>query len=287
MHKKMEKIFSFFVRGCAFFSVSLLAFILFFIIKESIPIFKKVSIFQYLFGTGWRPLSNPPSFSIFPMILSTLYVSIVAIIIALPIGVGCALFLANFIKEEIKEIIKTLIHILAAIPSVIYGFIGLLVLVKFFENYFSLSSGESILCGGILLSIMILPYIISTCEESMTKIHKKYKISSCALGVSKWHMVYHLILPASRKSILAGTILALGRAMGETMAVMMVIGNAPIFPKLLGKGQTIPSLIALEMGSAQVESLHYHAIFASGLVLMVLLFIINIIFYYMKKNISY
>lgn len=287
MNKKLEKIFSLFIKICTFFSISLLAFILFFIIKESIPIFKKVSILKYLFGSGWRPLSSPPSFSIFPMILSTLYVSVLAIIIALPIGVGCALFLSSFIKEDIKEIIKAFIHMLAAIPSVIYGLIGLLVLVKFFENHFSISSGESILCGGILLSIMILPYIISTCEESMAKIQEKYKVSSDALGVSKWHRIYHLILPASRKSILVGTVLAFGRAMGETMAIMMVIGNSPIFPKLLGKGQTISSLIALEMGSAQIESLHYHAIFASGLVLMVLLFIINIIFYYMKKNISY
>src|SRR5699024_9983822 len=139
---------------------------------------------------------------------------------------------------------RSIIDILAGVPSVVYGFIGLLVLVKFFEIRYSFPSGESVLAGGILLSIMMLPFVISTCEESMKRIYETYLPSSNAIGVSKSYMIRKLILPNSKRSILASAVLALGRGMGETMAVMMVIGNSPIMPKLLGRAQTIPSLIA-------------------------------------------
>ncbi|TCO72686.1 phosphate ABC transporter permease subunit PstC [Marinisporobacter balticus] len=287
MHKKFEKIFSNSIKGITFFSVMILICIIIFLIKESVVIFDEISLLDFIFGDKWNPVRNPPNISIFPMILGTLYVSFVAMTIALPIGVGAAIFLTSVVNEKMRKMIKPSIDLLAGIPSVIYGLIGLLVLVKFFEIHFDFSSGESVLVGGILLAIMVLPYIISTCDESMIKIAKRYKMASDGLGISKWHMIRYLILPASKKSILAGIILALARAMGETMAVMMVIGNSPIFPKLLGKTQTIPALIALEMGGAQVDSLHYHALFAAGLVLMGILFVVNMLFYYIKKNIDY
>ncbi|QEK12411.1 phosphate ABC transporter permease subunit PstC [Crassaminicella thermophila] len=286
MHRKFEKIFAIIIKLLTFFSIIMLSFIIIFIIKESIPVFKKVSLLDFLFKMEWNPLGEPQSISIFPMILASIYVSLLAIIIALPIGVGSAIFLSSVLSEKIRKILKPAIDILAGIPSVIYGLIGLLVLVKFFEVNFDFSSGESVLAGGILLSIMILPYIISTCDESMIRISKQYKIMSEGLGVSKWHMIRYLILPASKKSIFAGSILALGRAMGETMAVMMVIGNSPVLPKLFGKAQTISALIALEMGGAEVDSLHYHALFAAGFVLMMILFFINMIFHYIIKNID-
>ena len=160
---------------------------------------------------------------------------------------------------------------------------GLVIIVKFFEKL-GRASGESVLSGGILLSIMILPFMIDTCEETMSNIKKRYENSSKALGVSKWYMVSELILPASIKSIFIALILALGRALGETMAVMMVIGNAPIFPHLLGKAQTISSLIALEMGMVEVGGLHYNALFASGLVLMIMILAINIFINFFRKK---
>ena len=223
---------------------------------------------------------------ILPIILGTIYVSLIGILIALPIGVGSAVVLSSYTNERLKRVIRSVIDILAGIPSVVYGFVGLLVLVKFFEVKFSFASGESVLAGGILLSIMMLPFIISTCDESMEKVYSDYYQYSSALGVSKSYMIRKIILPESRKSILVAIVLALGRGMGETMAVMMVIGNAPIMPSLLKKCQTIPSLIALEMGMAEVGSLHYHALFASGFVLIIILFIINIILYFIKKSID-
>ncbi|MCC5909187.1 MAG: phosphate ABC transporter permease subunit PstC [Clostridiaceae bacterium] len=287
MYKIIEKIFSPIIRLLALCSVLILFLIIAFILKESLVIFKEVPILQFLLGRSWRPVSNTPTFSILPIILASMYVSVTAIVIALPIGIGCAMFISFFIGDVSREVLKSIINILAGIPSVVYGLIGLLVIVKYFEVRFSLVAGESVLAGGILLAIMILPYIINTCSESMIEIKKKYMATSDVLGVSKLYMISHLVLPAVSKAIIASTVLALGRAMGETMAVMMVIGNAPIMPKLLGKAQTIPSLIALEMGAAYVGSLHYHGLFAAGFVLMILLLLINIILYYIRRNISY
>lgn len=285
MYKLIDKIFDTVVKLLTLFSLLILVFIIIFILKESIVFFKEVSILKFITGRKWNPLKSPTDLSILNIILGTLYVSFVAIIIALPIGVGAGLLLSIYTSGKWKVITRGIIDILAGVPSVVYGFIGLLVIVKFFEAVLDFPTGESVLAGGILLSIMILPYIISTCSETMDNIYKENLISSEALGTSKIYMARKIVLPESKKGIIAAVILALGRAMGETMAVMMVIGNTPIPPKLLRRAQTIPSLIALEMGMVEVGSLHYHALFASGLVLMVMLLIINIIFYYIKKGI--
>lgn len=287
MRSKIEKIFSSFVRLLAFTSLFLLTLILVFILKESIGLFDKISFSSFIFGNEWQPLSTNPQVSIKFFLAATLFVSIIAVCIALPIGVGFAIFISILVPDSISKVLKAFVNMLAGIPSVVYGFIGLSVLVKFFEVHFSFSTGESVLCAGILLSIMILPYVISNCSETVSKVHERYRIHSQSLGVSKWFMMNNLILPSCRGSILASSILATGRAMGETMAVMMVIGNSPIMPTLLGKSETIPALIALEMGSAQIGSVHYHALFASGFTLMVLLLIINAVFYGISRKITF
>lgn len=281
----LDRIFEFMIKALTIAAISILVFIIGFILKESLPLFKEISPVRFIAGTSWRPLSNTPSIGILPIILSTIYISALAVVIALPFGIGCAVFLSCFTSIKIRALMKPFIDMLTGIPSVIYGFMGLLIIVKFFEVKFSAASGESVLAGGILLSIMILPFIISTCDESMAGLMAKYRLISNSMGVSKSYMVTHLILPSSMRSILAGVVLSLGRAMGETMAVMMVIGNAPIMPRLMGKAETIPALIALEMGTAQVDSIHYHGLFAAGFVLMILLIIINTILYKIRKSI--
>ena len=286
MRKAIEKIFSFIIKILSLISLLILVFIIIFIFKESMAFFKEASIFKFIFGRTWNPLGPSDKLSILPILLGTLYISLVGIIIALPIGVGFSVFLSSYTSGNIRRLIKGVIDILAGIPSVIYGFMGLLVLVKFFEIKFSFPSGESVLAGGIILSIMMLPYIISTCDESMEKAYREYSKYSNALGISKSYMIRNIVLPKSRKSILAAIVLALGRGMGETMAVMMVIGNAPLMPRLLKKSQTIPSLIALEMGMAEVGSLHYHALFASGFILMMMLLVVNIILHFIKLRID-
>lgn len=279
-----ERFFSFLCRIAAYFTVFILAFIIFFIARESTAALREIPLLDFLFGTNWQPTKTPPQIEILPMIAATLSVSFLAILIALPIGVGTAVFLAVILNKKLRKIFDPFVDILAGIPSVVYGLLGFVVIVKSFEKYFQFSSGESVLAGGILLSIMVLAYIISTVKESMLLILEKYELSSKALGISKWHMIRYLILPAAKKSIIAALILAFGRAVGETMAVMMVIGNSPLMPKLLGRAQTIPALIALEMGGAQLNSLHYHSLFAAGLFLMLILFVVNILFYYLKEK---
>lgn len=285
MYKLLDKIFSGFIKLLTTFSLLLLVFVMVFIFKESMVFFNEISILKFITGKTWNPLLAPNNLSILYVILGTLYVSLIAILLALPIGIGSALLLTGYIKGQTQRSVRAFIDILAAIPSVVYGFVGLLVLVKFLETQFDMSAGESVLAGGILLSIMILPYIISTCTETMEKIYQENCSSSHALGVSNSHFLRKVVLPESKRGILAAIVLGLGRAMGETMAVMMVIGNAPILPKLLGKCQTIPSLIALEMGMAEVGSLHYHGLFASGFVLMIILLLINFLLYFIKKTI--
>ena len=268
-------------------TVLLLAFLIYFIFRESLPAIRDVGLKNLLLGDQWRPLiySGEPSFGIRNMIFSTLYVAGLAVLFALVIGVGCALFLACAATDRQRTLVMPYIDLLASIPSVIYGFIGLYIVVKFFEKL-GRATGESILAGGIVLSVMILPYMISSCCDTMVRIRNRYGAASAAMGVSKWYMAGQMILPASLRGILISMALATGRAMGETMAVMMVMGNSIAFPKLLGKGETISALIAMEMGIAEVGSTHYSALYTAGLVLMLMLFAINIVFELLKKKLA-
>ena len=287
MRKVEDRLFQFVMGLFALLTVLLLAFLIYFIFRESLPAIQEVGLKGLLLGEKWRPLiySGEPSYGMRNMILSTLYVSVLAVLFALVIGVGSALFLACRATERQRIAIMPYIDLLASIPSVVYGFIGLYIVVKFFEKL-GRATGESILAGGIVLSVMILPYMISSCCDTMVRLYNRYEAASRGLGVSRWYMASQLVLPASTRGILISMALATGRAMGETMAVMMVMGNSLAFPKLLGKGETISALIAMEMGIAEVGSTHYSALYTAGLVLMVLLFAINIVFELLKKKLA-
>lgn len=282
-YKSLDFIFSNFLRIMSLLTLLLLASIIILISKESLLLFKEYSFLDFVTTAKWSPLSKTPSFGILPMILSTLYTSVVALIIALPIGVGTALFSSCILKEKYHKYIIPLFNLLAGIPSVVYGFFGLLVFVKLFETKFNFATGECILIGGIILSIMILPYIVSTCHESMLKVKTSFNMTSSSLGVSRLYMMKSLVLPSSKLAIFTSASLALSRAIGETMAVMMVIGNSPIVPKLLSRGETLSGLIALEMGAAEIGSTHYHALYGAGFVLILMLLIINLLFLLIKN----
>lgn len=278
-----NNIFKIGIKIITFLSFIILFSIVIFIIKEALPVFKSLSLKEFILGDRWRPVSAKPGMGIFNIILATIYIAFVAIILALPLGVGSSIFLSCIVSSKVRGILKPTINLLAGIPSVIYGFMGLVIVVKIFEKL-GRSSGESVLAGGIVLAVMILPFIIGVLEESMKKIRDRYEKVSMNLGVSKYYMISELILPLSIKSVIVALVLSFARALGETMAVMMVIGNAPIFPKLLGKAQTISSLIALEMGMVEVGSLHYSALFAAAVVLMIILILINILINYFKDR---
>ena len=276
MHKAVNKILGIVIRLLTIVTLLALAFLIYFIVHEALPLFQETSVGEFLFGQRWMPVdyTGETSFGIFNFIVATLYVSFVAMVLAILIGIGAAIYLSFVASERARSLLYPFIDLLAGIPSVIYGFIGLVILVKAFIRA-GHPSGTSVLTAGILLAVMILPFLVSSISDTMLKLSRRYLPVSQALGIDKWYTVAHVILPLSVRSILLSMILAIGRAMGETMAVMMVMGNANLFPSLLGKAESIASLIALEMGTAVAGSPHYHALYAAGLVLMLLLFIIN------------
>lgn len=276
MRRQADAIFSVLVKVLTVLTVLVLAFVIYFIVKEALPTFNEVGVPDFLFGKRWMPIAytGEASFGIFNFIVATLYVSFVAMVLAVAVGLGAAIFLSCVATGRMRSLLYPVVDLLAGIPSVIYGFMGLTIMVKFFIRA-GVHTGSCVLAAGILLAIMLLPFLVSSCSETMLKVMEQHKPAADALGISKWHMVATIVLPASWKNIMLSMILAVGRAMGETMAVMMVIGNANLFPKLLGKSESIAAVIALEMGTAVAGSTHYHALYAAGLVLMLMLFLIN------------
>lgn len=277
MRKQLNVIFSIFIYLLTALAVLALGFVIYFIVKEALPLFDEVGLLEFLLGTKWMPIdyTGTTAFGIFNFIAATIYVSFTAMVLAVGVGLGASVFLSCVATERMRGLLYPFIDLLAGIPSVIYGFIGLQVLVKLFLKA-GVHTGSCVLAAGILLAVMLLPFLVASCSETMLKEREKYEAAAGALGISRWYAIATIILPASWKNILLSMILAIGRAMGETMAVMMVMGNSNLFPRLLGKSESIASVIALEMGTAVYGSTHYHALYGAGLVLMVLLFLINV-----------
>ena len=277
-----NKVFKYTVYIFTLFTILLLLTLIVFLYNQSLPFFLKKNFIKFIFGRVWDATEVSGSFGIFNILLASVFISILACIISLPIAIGTALFICFYTKKS-KVLLVWLINILAGIPSIIYGFFGMIIIVKNIERIFKISAGESVLAGSIILSIMILPYFVSNLIETIELIKKKYQRDSDALGISKEYFIRKVVLKKLHFSILTGFMISFSRAIGETMAVMMVIGNAPIFPKLLSKAQTIPSLIALEIGMSEVYSEHYYALFASGFILLILLLIINILLFIINR----
>lgn len=278
-----NKVFKYTVYLFTLFTILLLFTLIVFLYNQSLPFFLKNNFLKFIFGRVWDATEVTGSFGIFNILLASVFISILACIISLPIAIGTALFISFYTKKS-RVILIWLINILAGIPSIIYGFFGMIIIVKNIEKIFKVSAGESILAGSIILSIMILPYFVSNLIETIELIKKKYQRDSDSLGISKEYFIRKVVLKKLHFSILTGFMISFSRAIGETMAVMMVIGNAPIFPKLLSKAQTIPSLIALEIGMSEVYSEHYYALFASGFILLILVLIINILLFIINRK---
>ncbi|MEB3072731.1 phosphate ABC transporter permease subunit PstC [Parvimonas sp. C2] len=278
-----NKVFKYTVYIFTLFTILLLLTLIVFLYNQSLPFFLKNNFLKFIFGRVWDATEVSGSFGIFNILLASVFISILACIISLPIAIGTAIFISFYTKKS-RVILIWLINILAGIPSIIYGFFGMIIIVKNIERIFKISAGESVLAGSIILSIMILPYFVSNLIETIELIKKKYQRDSDALGISKEYFIRKVVLKKLHFSILTGFMISFSRAIGETMAVMMVIGNAPIFPKLLSKAQTIPSLIALEIGMSEVYSEHYFALFASGFILLILVLIINILLFIINRK---
>ena len=240
--------------------------------------FDKISLAEFFGGKEWFPTAQPSAqLGVMPLILGTLWVSLGAILLALPLGLAAAVYMSEIADERVRRIMKPLIELLAGIPSVVYGFFGLVIIVPLIQKTFDLPVGETGLAGSIILGIMALPTIITISEDAMRNTPRAMKEASLALGASKWQTIYKVVVPYSISGITAGAILGIGRAIGETMAVLMVTGNAAVIPhSILEPVRTIPATIAAELGEAPNGGLHYQALFALGCILFLITLFINL-----------
>ena len=237
-----------------------------------------ISISDFFGGKEWIPTATPsPLFGVLPLILGTLLVSIAAVFIALPLGLGVAIYLSELAGEHTRKFMKPTIELLAGIPSVVYGFFGLVVLVPIVQKTFALSVGETAFTGSLILAIMALPTIITVAEDAMRNTPRAMREASLALGATRWQTIYKVVIPYSVSGISAAVVLGIGRAIGETMAVLMVTGNAAVIPHSLFESiRTIPATIAAELGEAPTGGAHYQSLFLLGCILFIITMIISI-----------
>jgi len=266
-----EKSVQHILTAIAFSALCGLLLIALFILKEGLPFFMQVGIKDFLFSHDWEPQAG--HFGIYPMIIASLWVTLGAMVIGAPLGIACAVFLTEFVPRPVMHTIKPTIELLAGIPSVIYGFIGVIVLAPWIRTHLG-GPGLSLLAASLILGIMILPTIISISTDAISAVPTSYREGSRALGATRWQTVYMVVLKAARSGIIASVILGMGRAIGETMAVIMVAGNAVKLPNSsLDSVRTLTANIALEMGYA--TGLHRSALFATGVVLFLFIMILN------------
>jgi phosphate transport system permease protein len=277
MRKLKEFIVEKLILICGLASIFFVVLIFLFLLKEGLAVFKTVGFSKFLFGKNWYPISEPAQLGILPLILGSVLVTVGAAIISIPIGVACAIYIAEIAPVKAKEILKAGIELLAAIPSVVLGFIGMITLVPLVKSVFHLPTGLTALSGSIMLAFMAMPTIVSIAEDALYSVPKTYKEGALALGATHWQTIWRVMLPAASSGILAAIMLGIGRVIGETMAVMMITGNAAIMPKsIFMPVRTLTATIAAEMGEAVVGSEHYFALFVIGIVLFIISFAINV-----------
>ena len=277
LRKAREFVIEKLILICGLASILFVALIFIFLIKEGLAVFQTVSPGNFLFGRSWYPISDPAELGILPLILGSLVVTLGAAVISVPIGVACAIYIAEIAPGKVKEVLKAGIELLAAIPSVVLGFIGMVTLVPWVKSVFHLPTGLTALSGAIMLAFMAMPTIVSIAEDALYSVPKSYKEGAFALGATHWQTIWRVILPAASSGIVAAVMLGIGRVIGETMAVMMITGNSAVIPNsILQPVRTLTATIAAEMGEAVVGSEHYFALFAIGVVLFIISFIINV-----------
>lgn len=284
MKRKEHHVLTTISRILGLLSTGALFVVLLFIVWESLPFLQEKGLLALLSPGRWDPVAKQPSFSVVSMILTSLYIFLLSVLFALPLSIGTAFYINFYLPARLKVWAVRFVSILAGIPSVIMGFIGLVIVVKWVEIKFSVASGESVLAAAIVVTMMILPFILNVVDESLSILREEFLFDSEALGISKEYFIRRIALGRLGEAIRIGVILAFSRVIGETMAIMMVIGNAPMMPRLLGKAETIPGLIALEMGMAEAGSLHYSALFSSGLILLLTIMAVNLVIAKKRKK---
>jgi phosphate transport system permease protein len=264
--------------GIALASIVILSMIVLFLFMEGVPIFKVVSAQDFLFGKYWYPTSDPPDFGIFPLIVASIAVTAFSSTIAIPLGVMTAIYLAEVASHRLREVVKPIVELLAALPSVVIGFFGMVIVAPFLQNIFGIPTGLNLFNASLMLAFMSIPTISSISEDAIYSVSQEIKEASLALGATHWQTIYRVIIPASLSGITTAIILGMSRAIGETMVVLMVAGGATLIPaSIFDPVRPMPASIAAEMAEAPFRSEHYYALFATGIILFFFTLAFNMI----------
>ena len=259
-------------------SILSLGLITLFLFMEGLPILKEVSLTEFVFGNYWYPTSDPPDFGIYPLIIASVVVTLVSAVIAIPLGVLTAVYLAEITGPRVRELVKPVVELLAALPSVVIGFFGMVIVAPFLQNTFGIPTGLNLFNAALMLAFMSVPTICSISEDAIYSVPNNLREASLALGATQWETIARVVLPASISGISTAVILGMSRAIGETMVVLMVAGGAAMVPdSLFDPVRPLPASIAAEMAEAPFRGDHYHALFATGIVLFVFTFAFNLI----------
>lgn len=270
----IEKLFLLFAST----SIVILLLIAAFLFKEGLPIIEVVSPLRFLFGKSWYPTYEPPEFGILPLITGSLVVTLGAVLIAIPLGVATAIYLSEVAHPRVREVLKPAVELLAGVPSVVYGFFGLVIVAPWIQDLFELPTGLTALTASIILGIMASPTVISISEDALSSVPLSYREASLALGTTRWHTAIRVTVPAALSGICTACILGMARAIEETMTVLMVAGGAAVIPRtFLQPVRPMTANIIAEMGEAVHGSDHYHALFAIGVVLFFVTLAINLV----------
>lgn len=273
-----EKIYEWTFALLALSSLIFLLGITIVLFKESLPILKQYSLLKLLFGTHWYPTYDPPSFGLLPLILASCWITVGAALICIPLGVGSSLYLNELAGYRQRAFLKPLIEILASIPSIVYGFFGMVIVAPFLQKLFHIPVGLCALTGSLMLGIMAIPTVCSLSDDALNAVPKSFREASYALGANRWQTLIKVVLPAAGSGISTAIILGLSRAIGETMTVLMVTGGAAVIPKtFLQPVRPLTATIAAEMGEVAMGTNHFHALFFIGLLLFLITLVFNII----------
>jgi phosphate ABC transporter permease protein PstC len=263
---------------CAMASIIIMLLIFFFLVREGLRAFVDVGILNLILGQKWHSAGD--IYGMMPLIIDSLMITALALIINISIGVPLAIYLSELAGTKERDILKPAIELLAGVPSIVYGFLGIIILVSYLQSTFDMLTGRSILACSILLGIMFIPRMTTICEDSLRAVPSEFREGSLALGANSWQTIRHVIVPAASSGIIAAIILNIGSIIGETMAALLVVGNVPRMPSplfnIFGQGATFTSVIASEMGEVARGSLHYQVLFAVGLVLLVVVSILSV-----------
>ena len=276
MKTRKERLTEWLLAGISTLSILSMAGIVLFLLLDGLPFFKDYPLTDFLFGLNWYPTDDPMEFGILPLIVGSLTVMALATVIAVPLGVATAIYLSEVAKPGMRRIVKPFVELLAALPSVVIGFFGMVVVAPFLQDYLGASTGLNLLNAGLMLAFMSVPIICSVAEDAIYSVPRELREASLSLGATKWETLTRVVLPAASSGIGTAVMLGMSRSIGETMVVLMVAGGAAVIPtSLFDSVRPIPASIAAEMAEAPFHSEHYYALFATGIVLIIFTLIFN------------